>query len=906
MNTNSDNSRQLAEAIAAFEVWCDANESKDLENYLSVADLPSDLATELRAHFEREKNIGELFGKADSEGEKRVENTPMPRTDKRREQIGRYKLLQKIGEGGMGSVWMAEQQEPVKRRVALKVIKEGMDSEQIIARFEAERQALALMDHPNIAKVLDGGTTDDGCPYFVMELVKGVPFLEYCDQNRIGIEKRLSLFAQVCQAVHHAHQKGIIHRDIKPSNVLIAPFDGEPVPKVIDFGLAKAVNHLVLTEKTLFTEFGQVVGTLQYMSPEQAELNALDVDTRTDIYSLGVMLYELLTGTTPIEKERFQYDAFLQIMAMIKEVEPPVPSTRINTSKQTAATISGQRQIEPRKLEQILKGDLDWIVMQAISKDRDRRYATANDFANDINNFLCNETVSARPASTAYRLKKFTQKNKGLVTALTAILLLFLAGIGGTSWGLIQARRQTALAIELQEKAEQEARNSKQILSILTKLFKSIDPVTGNAFDMNARDAMVLVSKEIESLDLDKEAKASMLYSLGAAFLGSGKYASAISALRDCFDIRHGVLGPEHPDTVKALHNLASAYDATGQRTIGLELREKVLALRKKIHGIEHAETLWAMHNLAVSYELAGRQAEALDLRENVTTLRRKILGPEHPDTLRAIGNLAVSYKAVGRLEEAVVLLEKVLPLKERVFGDEHPATLWTMNYLASLYAASGRRQTSLELRENVLALRKKVLGPGHPDTLLTMSSLASNYFDFERYSEAFALREKVLKLRQNTLGPDHPETIAARNIVMWQKVSSAASFKEFPINDIELEQFREITKKHPKGMYYNTLGAAEYRMGNYEEAIAAAQKSAELLPSELNLPSIYPGDYAILAMSQFKLGEKDKANEYVEKLEEAMKLKAFKDDYDCISFATELRQLLNRNYSAEKTGAKN
>ena len=451
MNSNSEYSRQLAEAIAAFEVWSDENESKDLEKYLSIADLANELATELRQHVEREEEIGKLFGKPGSEEETRAADKSSDlQSEEKWEQIGRYKLLQKIGEGGMGSVWMAEQLEPVKRRVALKVIKEGMDSEQIIARFEAERQALALMDHPNIAKVLDGGTTENGRPYFVMELVKGVPFLQYCDDNRLGIEARLALFAKVCQAVHHAHQKGIIHRDIKPSNVLIAPFDGKPIPKVIDFGLAKAVNHLVLTEKTLFTEFGQVVGTLQYMSPEQAELNALDVDTRTDIYSLGVMLYELLTGTTPIEKDRFKHDAFLQIMTMIKEVEPPVPSSRINTSKESAATISKQRQIEPRKLEQILKGDLDWIVMQAISKDRDRRYESANEFAVDINRFLIDEPVVARPPSTAYRMKKFVSRNR-LGVAASAVIAIFCI------WGVTSNIRAVRLSKQNEEQAQQYA-----------------------------------------------------------------------------------------------------------------------------------------------------------------------------------------------------------------------------------------------------------------------------------------------------------------------------------------------------------------------------------------------------------------------------------------------------------------
>ena len=342
--------------------------------------------------------------------------------------IGSYKLLERIGEGGFGVVYMAEQLKPVRRKVALKIVKPGMDTRQVIARFEAERQALAIMDHANIAKVLDGGVSPSGRPYFVMDLIKGVPITEFCDQNQLPARQRLELFVTVCHAVQHAHQKGIIHRDLKPSNVLITQHDTTPVVKIIDFGVAKALGQ-VLTDKTLFTGFAQMLGTPLYMSPEQAGQSGLDVDTRSDIYSLGVLLYELLTGTTPFDSERFKTAAFDEIRRIIREEEPLKPSSRLSASRDTLKSISAQRQTEPAKLTKLLKGDIDWIVMKALEKDRTRRYETANAFAEDLEHYLAGDPVKARPPSTSYRVRKFVRRNQGW---------LFAAGCDGAG---VPARR---------------------------------------------------------------------------------------------------------------------------------------------------------------------------------------------------------------------------------------------------------------------------------------------------------------------------------------------------------------------------------------------------------------------------------------------------------------------------------
>jgi serine/threonine protein kinase len=350
---------------------------------------------------------------------------------------GKYKLIEAIGEGGMGSVYMARQTEPVKRAVAVKVIKAGMDSKAVLARFEAERQALAMMDHPNIARVLDAGTTDGGRSFFVMELVKGVPITQYCDERRLTPRQRLELFVPVCQAIQHAHQKGVIHRDIKPSNVLVALYDDRPVPKVIDFGVAKAAGQ-ALTDKTLMTGFGAVVGTPEYMSPEQANLNNLDIDTRSDVYSLGVLLYELLTGTTPVDRKSLGKAALLEILRIVREVEAPRPSAKLSTID-TLPSVAANRGTEPAKLSKLMKGELDWVLLKALEKDRTRRYESANALSRDIQRYLADEVVEARPPSTGYRLKKFVRRHKGQVIAASLVLLALLGGIAGTTWGMIRA-----------------------------------------------------------------------------------------------------------------------------------------------------------------------------------------------------------------------------------------------------------------------------------------------------------------------------------------------------------------------------------------------------------------------------------------------------------------------------------
>ena len=369
---------------------------------------------------------------------------------------GKYKLIEAVGGGGMGDVYMAQQGRPVKRLVAIKVIKAGTDSKPVLARFDAERQALAMMDHPNIARVFDAGATADGQPYFVMELVKGVPITRFCDERKMTPRERLGLFIQVCQAIQHAHQKGVIHRDIKPSNVLVAMYDDRPVPKVIDFGVAKATGSQ-LTDQTLVTNFGAVVGTPEYMSPEQASFNQVDVDTRSDVYALGVLLYELLTGATPVDRKSLKQAAVLEILRIVREVEPPRPSDRLSTSNKLAS-VAANRQTEPMSLTKLLRGELDWVVMKALEKDRTRRYDTANALARDVQRYLADEIVEARPPSASYRLRKLLRRHTGKMIAGSLVLLALVGGIIGTSWGLLWAERERDHAVVAEGKAKDQAR----------------------------------------------------------------------------------------------------------------------------------------------------------------------------------------------------------------------------------------------------------------------------------------------------------------------------------------------------------------------------------------------------------------------------------------------------------------
>ena len=670
--------------------------------------------------------------------------------------IGPYRLVQMLGAGGMGEVWLGAQETPFHRTVALKLIKAGMDTKAVVARFDSERQALALMEHPNIAKVFDAGSTPEGRPYFVMEYVPGLSITDYCDQHTLTLRDRLQIFIQVCDGVQHAHHKAIIHRDLKPSNVLVAELDHKPVPKIIDFGLAKATGQR-LTEMTMFTEIGTMVGTPAYMSPEQADSNERNIDTRTDVYSLGVILYELLVGMLPFGSNELRADGAEAMRRKIREQEPTSPSAKIKSLGESSSEFALKRREGPGTLQRHLSGELDWITLKALEKDRARRYGSPSELVADIQRYLHNQPVLAGPPSRTYRASKFIRRHRfGVGVAAAALLLL----LGFATTMALQARR---IAKE-RDRANHEAEVSKRVSEFMTQMFKVSDPGEARGTKITAREILDKASNEIEQgLAKDVEVQSQLMQVMALTYVNLGLYARAHTLAQSALENRRRSLGPDHPKTLESMTQLGWILDREGREIEAEKMTREALALQQRDLGKEDVLTLETEDNLAIVLEKQGHYAEEEKLERELVAARTRKLGPEHPQTIRSMMNLADALHGEGHLAEAESQFRQLLEVERRVWGIGHPTLLATMHNLANVLQEQGRYDEAEALYRETLETERRVLGPEHPDTASTMTTLANTImYGQGRSSEAEELYRQAVEISQRTLGPEHPYTLQA------------------------------------------------------------------------------------------------------------------------------------------------
>ncbi len=723
--------------------------------------------------------------------------------------IGPYKILQLIGEGGFGSVFMAEQSAPLQRSVAIKIIKLGMDTRQVVARFEQERQALALMDHPNVARVLDAGATDTGRPYFVMDLCRGESITAYCDRHNLSIPDRLALFVQVCNAVQHAHQKGIIHRDIKPSNILVSMQDGRAHAKVIDFGIAKAIATR-LTDKTLITEQRQLIGTPEYMSPEQAE-GSLDIDTRTDVYSLGVLLYELLTGSTPFDAEKLRDAPFGEVQRIIREVEPPRPSTRLSRSGEALADVAAHRHTEPRRLGTLVRGDLDWIVMRAMEKDRTRRYAAASDLAADIERYLADEPVLAGPPSTVYRLRKFARRNRvQVVSALVVLAILAGAIVVGTILALEaeSARRDAVLALGERDAAlEAERKRLRQVETVASfqaSQLRDLDPVTvgvrlrRSLLDAVPRDRQPSLAESLIPVNFTDLALGVLRENI---FEGSLRSIDAEFATQPIVQ-------------AQLLQSLADALRELGLLDEAVDPQTRALALRRTTLGPDDPRTLDSMASMGMLLRARNNLSEAEALARESLEGRRRVLGPLHPDTLTSLNNVGYALLTEGDFDRAEPLLREALAGRKQVLGPADRSTLISQVNLASLFLRRQELPEAEALLRDTVASSRRTLGGEHTSTLHALSNFGLALAMQGKFDDAAVAWTETLEGYRAALGSDHPSTLVAlHNLARLQRVR-----EQFPqASELALESHaRNLARFGPT--HRETQDAVNLLVGIYED----------------------------------------------------------------------------------------
>ncbi len=761
--------------------------------------------------------------------------------------IGPYKLLEQIGEGGMGVVFMAEQTQPIERTVAMKIIKPGMDTRHVIARFEAERQALAMMDHPNIAQVLDAGTTESGRPYFVMELVKGVSITRYCDDRCLPVRARLKLLLPVCQAVQHAHQKGIIHRDIKPTNILVAEYDDRAVPKVIDFGVAKATIQK-LTERTMFTEFGQVVGTVEYMSPEQAKFNQLDVDTRSDIYSLGVLLYELLTGSTPFERQRLRDTAFDEVLRIIREEEPPTPSARLSVCS-SLPSIAANRQTESARLRKEVSGELDWVVMKALEKDRDRRYDSANHFAADIERHLSNETVEAVPASALYRIRKFVRRHKLGVAAGTAVSAALLLGIAGTTGGMIWALRERKAAQTNAALATTQAERSDQVARFLADMLQGVAPSVAIGRDTTLLREIVAETADRIDKDLvdQPEVQVALYITLGKVYFALQRYQEMEANARRTLQLSRATYGEENTATADALVQLGWSQLFLRNISDGDAVMRHAIAMQRKVRGAgsaEEADALCVLSDLLRNEWDSGgdrrvKLSEAESLARAGLAIRRKRFGNERGETAWGLHTLAVvlwEEQTEGKLAEAESTIREGIAIRRTIFGEEHPFLAWDYKVLGKILYSKHKLNEAEECVLKALATMERIDGKGKLNQMDMRATLGQIFRERGKLAEAETQYREAVEIGSKEVGPSFLDlpiylTPLAQILAEQGKLAEARATSQRAV---------DICKQYPDRVYptieTNAIAELRYIASRLDGDQGASHLSAA--PPEIQMPN--------------------------------------------------------------------
>lgn len=717
--------------------------------------------------------------------------------------LGPYEVLRVLGEGGMGVVYEAAQQEPIRRTVALKVIRWGMGTTDAVARFDTEKQALALMDHPAIARVYDAGVTSGGRPYFAMEYVPGEPITAHCDHHRLTIAERLRLFVRVCQGVQHAHQKAVIHRDLKPSNVLVSLHDGEQRPKIIDFGVAKTTSRK-LADQTLQTQHGVLIGTPAYMSPEQTEASSQDMDTRADVYGLGAMLYELLVGVPPFDSKELCRTGIESMVRRIREEDPPNPSSRLIALGVDARGTADRRGVDVATLAREITGDLDWITMRALEKDRARRYESPQDLAADIHRHMTDRPVLACPPSTAYRMRKFVRRHAwGVAVAVTGMMIL-IASIAATAFHFKRIAAERDLARQVQKELE-------SVVAFQAEMLTATDPEKmGRGLMKNLRTqvaasrrndgapeeeiALTVASHEhlvdgvnwtdlaVDLLDQEILSAATLALedrfaespqidtrlrgTIAHTYRGLGRYARAEALLERALAESRRVFGIDHPETLRSTGDLALVYWHQGRYAEAEPLYLEAIDAQKRALGEGHPDTLRSLNRLAILYRAQRRFSAAEAIYLETLEARRRTLGNEAQETLGSVNNLALLYVDQGRYAEAEPLYVETLTIRRRRFGDEDQETQRSINNLALLYKRQRRYPEAEALFLETLDLRKRMLGEDHPDTGIPIHNLGSLYLEQGRYEEADRYFERAQRLWDATLAPDHPHV--AENLSQW------------------------------------------------------------------------------------------------------------------------------------------